>query len=90
MGSCLMRNASSTARQRIGQGKPSLSDSQTGYGRPAVSGVRMSTDRTGTSSASRLTFDSAVFLIGVVCLSSVGASGASAISLGLATVGTVT
>ena len=47
----VMRNASSTARQRIGQGKPSLSDSLTGYGRPAVSGVQMGygTDRDGIS-----------------------------------------
>ena len=49
MGSC-----GTQARQHgnaLGQGKPSLSDSLTGYGWPAVSGVRVGygTDRDGIS-----------------------------------------
>ena len=47
----VMHNASSTARQHIGQGKPSLGDSLMGHGQSVVSSMWMGygTDRDGIS-----------------------------------------
>ena len=75
----VMHKASSVARQWIGQGMLALNDSWTGYGRPAISGVRMGhgTDRDGISIL-RLTFDSEIFLTGAVLSLKVGVMNASA------------
>ena len=87
----VMHKASSVARQWIGQGMLALNDSWTGYGRPAMSGVRMGhgTDRDGISIL-RLTFDSKIFLTDAILLLTVGTLSASAFSAGLGSADIVT
>ena len=86
----VMRDASSTARQRIGQGELALSNSQTGYGQPA-GGVRMeyctNRDVIGTL---RLTLDTDIFSTGAVLSWPVGALSAAVSSAGSGTADIIT